>query len=350
MRSIPFRSKSSSNQINQFCRETTETLGNLFKTCHELQGQLELLRKIINIQGMAVTTKVGELKTTLTEPKPNGEGYEQYLSTDIFSALTGGESSIVFNKLSFLTDEGEPRLFVMTRTGSVLIPSSLKIETTKLPGLIYEKTPQNAISGLTPWYQQAPGVGAPGRITYTVHFPVNILDDTSFNRVDIVPFPIYGVVVESVEYRNGNQWHSLYEGEEDGPVRVSKLTNGVALRVTLRQDSPLLTDDGMMFYIGLNRLDVRKVTATFPEANFAANVTLSGEGAWRIDGCLPDPDLPVKNYKVYFESDEKILQGDNFPLIVNNPKLNIFVKLKADTQEQFPDLKGLTLSYTPNVE
>lgn len=347
---IPFRSQSHS--LNEFHRQVTGDIYSLYERHNQLEADIGMIASAARVQESAVASKVQELKSRLDIPfrLPGGLWKHQIAATTLIPDANG----LVlpgYGIATVKTDTEKSRLTINTSDGTAIIPQALKVEVSPdTRKCDTETSPLYAIQGGKPWWRQVVAGRETGSaiVTYTVHLPVEVLDDPVANQIKIITFPLYTVTVESVEYLDKSVWRAVdMLGLEDNGMILLPLPaeKARAMRVTLRQMVPQYFQGKLVYHIGLSLFDVEMVVPGKEKATFTTSVNLMGTAPWKIERVELSPDLP-DNTEWEISSGNVTIKTHELPADITDNRVKITVTMTAGSQLYRPILKHIELYYT----
>lgn len=344
---IPFRSQS--HDPNRFYRETLADIKRLYETYNQLVRDTELIASAVRLQELTVLAKIQAIRSELSRPVPDAENiWTQHIDASAFKSLGSGAVLPVFGVNSVPARTSHSCLTITTADGEKIIPRSLKIEVDPPAGEgITETDPLSVFSGRYPWWRQVTvrESVAHGAAVYTAYLPLEILDRPLFNQIRVITFPLYGPVIERIEYRSRSRWNALegVEGSEGALLLTFPPLEADAVRITLRQNMPLRLDSVNAFHFGLAMFDVERVLVDTEPVVFQTAVELAGEGPWEIISIIPE--ISLGQATVEMGVGEGGTEPLTLPVEVTDREILISVSLKADDVSLRPLFKGITLRY-----
>lgn len=348
-RLIPYRSNS--QDLNEFIKNTASDIEQLYKMYNSISADTDMLITASRLQEIAITGKIAELMSLLNAPKRKADGtWEQRISIDRFTAAGSGIIMPRFNMGSVMAKKTLPCITIEAEDGREILPASVKVSVEPAADgkTIRETPPEGALYGYRPWWRIVPYSSDRGtRAVYTVELPVNILEKPEFNQLRIVPFPLYGVTINTVEYRHKSKWIPIHTDllPTDGAVFITtRPTAADAVRVELIQKNPVWLDGKPEFHLGLAVLAVERAVVATEPAVFTAEVELQGNGPWRILSTAVD----VKNggkAAVSISDGTQTLPSSALPATVQSGKIKVMLEVEAEDELLRPVVSGITLQY-----
>lgn len=344
---IPFRSKSDSSVVNTFVRQTTEGLERIFATYRQLTADLANLEEVFYLQGLAVSQRVAGLEAALALPVPQGGQWKQVLPAPAFTAGANGEVSKVYRQGRLQSARHLSCLTVQTADGQEIIPGGVSVRVSpELPAGGTETDLFNVLGGFVPWRRRFPPAFEPAAVL-EVELPRDILGNTLLNRIEIVPYPLYGVRIEEIALGFGGSYTAVAGALGDGPLCLHPLPAAAdTVRITLRQEQPLLVNQESFYCFGLSRVAVSEVIPVAGEGVFTARIQLAGNGPWRLVGCLVQPALASQ--LVSLTADGETIPAAALPANVSTGEIEVEVRLAAAEGCPYPHFEQVELTYESN--
>jgi hypothetical protein len=344
---IPFRSKSDSSVVNAFVRQTAEGLDRIFATYRQLTASLANLEEAFYLQGLAVSQRVAELEAALALPVQQGGQWKQVLPASVFSAGSNGEVNRVYRQGWLQSARRFSCLTVQTADGEEIIPNSVNVRVSPdLPAGGTETDPRSVLAGFVPWRRRFPPAFEPTAVL-EVELPRDVLGNALLNRIEIIPYPLYGVYVEEVALSGGGGYVVVSNGPASGPLCLHpRPVAADTVRITLRQEQPLLVNQENFYCLGLSRVAIGEVTPVSGQGVFTARVQLAGNGPWRLVGCSVQPALAGQ--EVSITAGGEAVSAVALPVSVSTGEIEVCVRLTAVEGCPYPHFERVELTYESN--
>lgn len=341
---VPFRSKSDSGAVNAFVRQTTEELERIFAIYRQLNAGLVELEEAFYLQGLAISQRVAEMEASLVLPLRQGDWWIQRLPATVFTADANGEISKIYRQASLLTGRLSSCLTVQTADGQEIIPAAVGISVTPdLPPGGLETNPLNAVTGFLPWRRRF-ATAFEASAAYEVTIPVDVLENPVFNRIEVIPYPLYGVDIEQVEINDRGDQTAVLDTPASGPLCLHIVPSTAdSVRITLRQAQPFLLNQEHFYCFGLSRVAVGEAVPAAAEALFTARVQLAGYAPWRLIGCSISPSLTGQ--QVSIEINGEAIPAAALPVSTEAREIVVRVQLTAVRGCRYPYFEQVELMY-----
>lgn len=346
---IPYRSQS--HALNEFLDNVSNDIERLYAKYNEIDADAKMLIRAAKVQEMAIAGKIAELIDLLNTPKKlTDDIWQHYIGITRFTPLDSGIIMPRFNAASVTEKKTVSCVTVTTRTGEEILPETVKVEVSPAAdgSAIKDNNPYNALTGSRPWWREIQfAAGYKGEATYTVYLPTNVLERAEFNQIRIVPFPLYLVTVEGIEYRYNSKWHGIDAPglPSDGAILIAtEPIKADAVRLKLTQKDPFWLDSEQKYNIGLASLAIERVTVPGEPAKFTTEMELAGEGPWKIIG-LDVEMLSPGNVSVEISDLSGTVSSSLLPITVSSNKIKLTLTLQSQDENVRPLVSGVTLKY-----